>query len=941
MVLLPSQGNTTTIFQPINIGPGLLGAFFASRAGLGGGGLSPAQIIAARQEPAPVPPWRLAQQEASLERRLGQVRGLDKFIDLESATARRAGNDVDSRATFALFEALTAMQTLAQVAAETATPQSRLASLDELFRQGLGEVQTFLATANLNKLDLLFGAKENNVDATLDIAKDQTGYSGVVFHRGNRDEAIAGLTGTESFTVSITKSGVTDDIQVDLSTIAAPLTVDNLVDHINTQIAALTITDGAGEQVPKHLSRFKVTGSNADGFRLELEGTLTESVKLTETTPAPALYLTAGVTPITSDGPAVGRLVKLNELGGLDPGISVRQDIAASDLDQQALNDAINTDDEDADGAVTVETRAGAVATDADGFVYVVGTTPGDIDGQRGDGADDVFLTKYDSNGEVVFSRLLAANGTAEGLAIATDNAGNVVIAGQVDGKVADGDALSGQDSFVVKFDSRGNEMFRFQLDSVASDSALGLATNAAGDIIVSGEVAGTARAGLSASGGRDAYVLRLDGTTGALADITQFGTAGSDQARAVTVAGDGAVLVAAVEDGRAVVRKLDGANLSNELDRIDLGDLGGGSINAIDVATVNGNEQVIVAGTSFNGGIGGSQLNSLTGSSDGFVATLDNGAGGLSAGYTRYLGTTAADSVQGLAVDGDKVYVAGRTAEALAGQSRQGAVDSFVSRLDLASGAVEFEKQFGSFGARQETTGIALAQQGGGVLDVLGLRAGDLAQNQAKDLVTRTGVNDGDFFYVSIDGRRPTKISIGEGDTLDRLAARINAVSFRGIEATVTSGSADQKLEIKAVDGSRIDLIAGDAGRDALSRLGLEPATIMATELLFDLESNRNLTAQEAAQNLGGVFGLDLDDNFHLRDKATAKFVLGKIESAISTVQRAFRSLRFDAFAFELTQQNRFAGAVPAQLSKELANYQGALLRLQAGSLNSSGGFF
>ncbi len=939
MVLLPSQGNTTTIFQPISIGPGLLGAFFASRAGLGGGGLSPAQIVAARQEPAPVPPWRLAQQEASLERRLGQVRGLEKFIDLESATARRAGNDVDSRATFALFEALTAMQTLAQVAAETATPQSRLASLDEQFRQGLGEVQTFLATANLNKLDLLFGAKENNVDATLNIAKDQTGYSGVVFHRGNRDEAIAGLTGTESFTVSITKTGVTDNIQVDLSTLAGPLTVDNLVDHINSQIAALTITNASGEEVPKHLSRFKVTGSNADGFRLELEGTLTESVKLAETAPAPALYLTAGVTPITSDGPAVGRLVKLNDLGGVDPGIAVRQDIAASDLDQQALNDTINSEDDAA--AVAVETRTGAVATDANGFVYVVGTTPGDIDGQRGDGADDVFLTKYDSNGEVVFSRLLAANGTAEGLAIATDQAGNVVIAGRVDGKIADGDALSGQDSFVVKFDSAGNEMFRFQLDSVASDSALGLATNAAGDIIVSGEVAGTARAGLSASGGRDAYVLRLDGTTGALADITQFGTAGTDQARAVTIAGDGAVLVAAVEDGRAVVRKLDGANLSNELDRIDLGGLGGGSINDIEVATVNGNEQVIVAGTSFNGGIGGSQLNSLIGSSDGFIATLDNGAGGLSTGYTRYLGTTAADSVQGLAVDGDKVYVAGRTAEALAGQSRQGALDSFVSRLDLASGAVEFEKQFGSFGARQETTGIALAQQGGGVLGALGLRAGDLVQNQAKDLVTRTAVNDGDFFYVSIDGRRPTKISIGAGDTLDRLAARINAVSFRGIEATVTSGSDNQKLEIKAVDGSRIDLIAGDAGRDALSRLGLEPATIMATELLFDLESSRNLTAQEAAKNLGGVFGLGLDDNFHLRDKATAKFVLGKIESAISTVQRAFRSLRFDPFAFELTQQNRFAGAVPAQLSKELANYQGALLRLQAGSLNSSGGFF
>ncbi|RME65511.1 MAG: hypothetical protein D6782_06140, partial [Alphaproteobacteria bacterium] len=138
-----------------------------------------------------------------------------------------------------------------------------------------------------------------------------------------------------------------------------------------------------------------------------------------------------------------------------------------------------------------------------------------------------------------------------------------------------------------------------------------------------------------------------------------------------------------------------------------------------------------------------------------------------------------------------------------------------------------------------------------------------------------------------------------------------------------------------------RIDLIAGEAGRDALARLGLEPGTVMASEALFDLESTANLTAAEAAKKLGGVFGLGLDGAFHLRDKTTAKFVLGKVEEAIATVQRAFRSLRFDPLAFELTQQSRFAGAVPAQISKELANYQDALLRLQAGALTSSGGVF
>ncbi|RME64607.1 MAG: hypothetical protein D6782_07940, partial [Alphaproteobacteria bacterium] len=635
MVLLPSQGGDASFFQPITIGPGLLGGFFAARLGLASGPLSRAQIAAAAQDPAVIPPWRIDQGEKTLARRLAQVRNLDSFIDLDSDIVKRAGNDVDTRATFALFEALSALQTLAQAAAEKATPDSRLTSLDAKFQQGLGEIRQFLSAAALDKLSLLFGDKKNRVGTALALGKDTTSYTGAVVQTGDRNAAIAGLTGTESLTVSISKSGVSENIAVDLSAIAGPLTIDAVVDHINQQIAAIVLIDGSGNPVldgngnpvSKYLSRFKVTGNSTDGFRIALEGTLTETVKLSQATPAPALYVTAGLNSVTDGGPTIGRLVKIDDLASADPAIALRQTIAASDADQQGLNASIDADK--ADSPVPVETRATAVATDAEGFVYVVGTTPGDLGSQRGDGADDVFLTKYDSNGEVVFSRLLGTNGTAEGLAITTDTSGNVVIAGQVDGKIAGTDALSGRDSFVVKFDSAGNEIFRFQLDNVASDSALGLATAANGDVIVVGEVAGTARAGLTAGGGDDGYVLRLDAGTGAVVDAAQFGGAGSEQARAVTVAGDGSVLVAAVEDGRAVVRKLDGVNLANQLDRIDLGALGGGNVAAIAVADTGGTERVVVAGTTFAGGIGGTQLNGLAGSSDGFVATLTNGAGG------------------------------------------------------------------------------------------------------------------------------------------------------------------------------------------------------------------------------------------------------------------------------------------------------------------------
>src|SRR3546814_8902072 len=70
---------------------------------------------------------------------------------------------------------------------------------------------------------------------------------------------------------------------------------------------------------------------------------------------------------------------------------------------------------------VFAQTTSNAVAVDGDGFTYVVGTTTGDLGLNRGDGDQDLFLTKMDSEGEVVWQRLLGAAGATEGTAIAID----------------------------------------------------------------------------------------------------------------------------------------------------------------------------------------------------------------------------------------------------------------------------------------------------------------------------------------------------------------------------------------------------------------------------------------------------------------------------------------------------------------------------------------
>lgn len=898
------------------------------------------------REPAVIPPWKVASEPQTLARRLSEARALNNFIDLKSSVVKSAGDNVDRRATFALFEALSNLQSLAQYAAEAATPEASLAAIDAKFRQGLGEVQAFLASAPLDKLKLMFGAKVNRVSTDVKIAKNTIDYVGKVIQTGARSDPLTGLSGNERFDITLSKSGASDIISIDLAQIAAPLTLESIVDYVNQRISAVPlldangnpVLDGSGYPVAKYLTRFAIETNAAGDHGIAVKGTLLETAKLSASDPDPALFVATNFTPVTTPGATFARLSRIDGVGGTAPALALRQDHAAVDTAQQALNAEVAAA-AGKDGATATPVRspttAGGLAIDSEGFVYVVGTASGDFGAQRGDGAEDVYLSKFDSNGELVFTRLLGtagADGTARGFAVTVDANDNVIIAGETDGKVASGDTLAGADSFVVKFNSRGDELFRYQLDSAGADSALALTTTASGDVLVAGTMRGGIGGGVAAQGGADAYVLRLSGATGAVLDRAQFGTAGEDAAAALAVASDGSVYLASTEAGRGIVRQLDGTNLGTVLASADLGSLAGGKLSAI---AVEGGS-VAVGGTTRTGALaGGAAVNGYAGDTDGFVTTFS--AAGLAAQNTRFLGTSAGESVDALALEGGKIYVAGRTGGLLAGTARQGVTDAFTAKIDAATGAEEFVQQFGAFGGRTAVGGLGFSNTGAGVLAKLGLRAGTLQQSETRDIVSQTSVNDGDFFFVSINGGRPRKVTIKAGESMRSLAAKLNQLDFRGIKATVTAGSAGDKLEIKAQNGARIDLIAGDAGRDALRRLGLEPTQILSQELLFQLDE----VNKKPEETLGGTFALGLDDSFNLRDKQTAKFVLGKIEGAIATVQRAFRSLTFDPVAYALRQQSRFAGEVPAFLTKQLAGYQEALLRLQLASLAPSQGVF
>ncbi|MBL4836316.1 MAG: hypothetical protein JKY34_01955, partial [Kordiimonadaceae bacterium] len=195
---------------------------------------------------AVVTPWEETEETSSLAKRVREVRNLSKFIDLNDNALNGVKTSADRTATFALFRAISNLRVLAEYASENNTTTSSLGRLDEQFQKGIDEVRSYISSAQLDKLDLFLGDKEYSTETATRLGKNETGFSGG-FVADSADDVLTGLTGTEVFTVSITKGGVTDDITVGLSGISGDLSLTNVVDHINAQIEALTELDEEGE----------------------------------------------------------------------------------------------------------------------------------------------------------------------------------------------------------------------------------------------------------------------------------------------------------------------------------------------------------------------------------------------------------------------------------------------------------------------------------------------------------------------------------------------------------------------------------------------------------------------------------------------------------------------------------------------------------------------
>ncbi len=329
--------------------------------------------------------------------------------------------------------------------------------------------------------------------------------------------------------------------------------------------------------------------------------------------------------------------------------------------------------------------RGKSVATDANNNTFIIGeTTSSNFPVTSGayqssnNGLEDVFLSKFSSDGNLIWSTYIGGVDTELGQGIETNGNGDVFISGVTSssnfpttGGAYQSTISGSNDAFLSKFSGNGSLNWSTFLGGNSQDDGQAVATDINGNVFITGNTesanfpttSGAYQGTLGGSG--DGYVTKFTGT-GSLSWSTFFGGNNKDMGKALATDNNGNVFVT-------------------------------GNTNSSNFPTTSGAYQ-----TTFNGGM------------DAFLYKLSSG-GSLS--WSTYLGGNNNESGQGIATDNvGNVIVTGNTQSAnfptstgAYQTSYGGAEDAFVSKF-LSGGNFSWSTYLGGTG---EDIGRSLATDG------------------------------------------------------------------------------------------------------------------------------------------------------------------------------------------------------------------------------------
>ncbi|WP_437499024.1 hypothetical protein [Sorangium sp. So ce1099] len=351
--------------------------------------------------------------------------------------------------------------------------------------------------------------------------------------------------------------------------------------------------------------------------------------------------------------------------------------------------------------------------------------------------------TDVDCNGAVgcvpghLWSKLFgdanAQSGTKLVYDLATDAAGNLLLTGSFSRSLPVGSQtlVGGRapDAFVIKLDPAGNVLWARSFGGDGTDMGVGIATDASGDVLVTGTFWNTVDFGagpLVSAGKADVFVLRLD-ANGTTLWSQRYGNPDAQQPEAIAVGPGGEITVAGryygpIDFGQGPLPASD--ITKTFVLRLDPGGVPlwsrGFDVEYVmwpkDLAVDASSGDVVLAGwTQGWVDLGGGPV-SGAGGEDGFVVRLASSSGATVWGKT--IGGPEDDQVTGAALDGaGGLVVAGWFGGQVslgggATLTSTGSTDALVAKLDAGSGGVLWSEALGNASA-QDASAVALDAAG------------------------------------------------------------------------------------------------------------------------------------------------------------------------------------------------------------------------------------
>jgi len=476
---------------------------------------------------------------------------------------------------------------------------------------------------------------------------------------------------------------------------------------------------------------------------------------------------------------------------------------------------------------------ATAISTAANGFIYVAGDTYSSLDGQIYSGESDAFISKYGSDGTKVWTKQLGSSSDEKALSISTATDGSVYISGSTNGSLDGQKNSGGSDGFISKFNSDGIKLWTKLLGSSGTDWAKSVNANVDGSIYITGNTS-------APQGGQapnNAFISKYS-SDGLKIWTKLLQISEKDTAYSISTSADGMIYVVGTTKGTTYQNSFQGTTIPDGFIS-KYGSDGseiwtkvlGTSLNAKSVSTAGDGSIYITGNTT-----GSLDNQNINGGSDIFISKYSSDGTKV---WAKLEGGLSYDYAESISIDSDGwIYIAGWTHSSLDGNKNSGGQDAFISKYSSDGtkmwtkqlGTSESDKAFsistaadGSVYISGITSGSLDGQKNSGSYDgfiskfipgpTFGLYTSSTSVNEGSTFSTTvitSNVPDGTTLYWTLDGEGIDSADLNAGELTGAGVINNGKFQFSHTIALDQKKEANEQLNIKLyADSSKLQKIA------------------------------------------------------------------------------------------------------------------------------------